>query len=247
MTNTSAPRNHRTVPSTFDTYRRATFVEASYGLPDDPRLAGTSEGVTGSPDSDSGCAAVGCPGCAPLTADLEPRLAAYTPTTFTAQWPKVAAQCRCLVRRTAPCSASILAGRLATLWRIVGPMVADAPEARVASLVSTTAVNRMLVELEVTHTQRTRANIAAAARALVAAAESRPHVRTNVRDDASSGPATSRRTLSPRLEAARDALCQSTAVAAVLAEHPVTFTGLDLICAHLPTAVLSEHRDALRG
>ena len=209
-------------------------------------LSGTGPGMGQEDAAAAGCGAPGCPGCVPLAADLERRLGAYRPTTDPQAWAPVAGQCRCLVRRTAPRSASILRGRLSTLWAILAGQLTDCPDTPVADLVTTAAVNRLLASLQASHTERTRANIRAAAAALHRAAAGVPHTARNSADEAS-GPRTRNRALSARSARLLAEVCSGRPLHTVCTESHLGFSALRPLEGHLPPADLAAHRDALRG
>lgn len=181
-----------------------------------------------------------------LAADLEKRLVSYAPRSDAAAWPAVAGQCRCLVRRTAPGSGSILLGRLSTLWRIVVPHLADSPQAAIADLVTVAAINQMLAGIEATHTARTRANVHAACTALHAVASGLPHAARNTTDTAS-GPRTRDRGVSPRTGRHLAAVMAPRPQLVVCVELGLRYWSLRALEGRLPVADLAAHRDALRG
>lgn len=196
----------------------------------------------------SGAGRRGCPGCVPLAVDLERRLAAYRPTTDTEAWGPVAGQCRCLVRRTSPRSASILRGRLSTLWAILAEQLTDSPDAPVADLVTTAAVNRLLHPCRPpTPRANPWANIRAAAAALHRAAAGVPHAPGTARTRRP-GLRTRDRDLS-----ARSARLLDRGVFRAPAAHRVrpvagpVFSALRPLEGYLPAADLAAHRAALRG
>lgn len=219
---------------------------AAGDLLDGARLSGTGPGMGHDDGAAVGCGAPGCPGCVPLAVDLERRLAAYRPTTDTEAWGPVAGQCRCLVRRTSPRSASILRGRLSTLWAILAEQLTDSPDAPVADLVTTAAVNRLLASLQASHTERTRANIRAAAAALHRAAAGVPHAPRNSPDEAS-GPRTRDRDLSARSARLLIAVCSGRPLHTVCGQSQAGFSALRPLEGYLPAADLAAHRAALRG